>query len=260
MQFLPPCDTLKPYVKGFLVISNDKDLIDGMFYPSGYVDIAIQISGSIITIINGKPIDMPKVEVLGQLTVPTRLTVSKGTVVLVAKIYPHANSLFFPNPIADFTNDSVDLQGVIGKESSEFYTQLIETSTIEHKIKALESFLLQKLISNQKMLKKVTLLEQLCRQILREGDLFNIKSLTAKHGFSERYIQKLFVDNVGLTPRTFFHVHRFNKSLQLIQSPELSLTSIAYDCGYYDQAHFIREFRRFTGATPSEVRLIQSMQ
>lgn len=260
MQFLPPCDILKPYVKGFMVVSNDKDLIDGMFYPSGYVDIVIQISGSIITIINGKPIDMPKVEVLGQLTVPTRLTVSKGTVVLVAKIYPHANCLFFPNPIAAFTNDSVDLQGVIGKESAEFYSQFIDTGAIEQKIRALESFLLQKLISNQKLLKKVTLLEQLCRQILREGDLFNIKLLSGKYGLSERYIQKLFVDNVGLAPRTFFHIHRFNKSLQLIQSPELSLTSIAYDCGYFDQAHFIREFKRFTGATPSDVRMMQSMQ
>lgn len=260
MQFLPPCDALKPYVKGFMVVANDKDQIDGVFYPSGYIDVAIHILGNIVTIINGKPIDMPKVEVLGQLTVPTRLTVTKGTVVLVARIYPHANALFFPNPIADFTNDSVDLQGVIGKGSAEFYTQFIETGTIEQKVKALESFLLHRLISNQKLLKKVTLLEQLCRQILREGDLFNIKSLTAKHGLSERYIQKLFVDNVGLAPRTFFHVHRFNKSLQLIHSPDLSLTSIAYDCGYYDQAHFIREFKRFTGLTPSEIRSMHSMQ
>lgn len=257
MRFHPPCDALKPYVKGFMVVANDNDQIDGIFYPSGYIDVVIHISGNIVTIINGKPIEMPKVEVLGQLTVPTRLTVTKGTVVLVARIYPHANALFFPNPIDHFTNDSVDLQGVIGKESAEFYRQFIETGTIEQKVKALESFLLHRLISNQKLLKKVTLLEQLCRQILREGDLFDIKSLTTKYGYSERYIQKLFVDNIGLPPRTFFHIHRFNKSLQLIHSPELSLTSIAYECGYYDQAHFIREFRRFTGITPSESRLLQ---
>ncbi len=77
--------------------------------------------------------------------------------------------------------------------------------------------------------------------------------------YSERYIQKLFLDNVGITPKSFSNIHRFNKSLQLIQTADLPLTSIAYDCGYYDQAHFIKEFKKFTGLTPSEVRALQAV-
>ena len=59
---------------------------------------------------------------------------------------------------------------------------------------------------------------------------------------------------VGITPTAFFSVYRFNKSLGLVLSSGHRLTSIAYDCGYYDQAHFIKEFKKFTGITPFDAR------
>jgi len=59
---------------------------------------------------------------------------------------------------------------------------------------------------------------------------------------------------VGLTPGTLYASYRFNRSLRQILTTDLSLTSIAYECGYYDQAHFIKEFRKFTGIAPLQVR------
>ena len=53
--------------------------------------------------------------------------------------------------------------------------------------------------------------------------------------------------------KSFFSVQRFNKSLQLVRSADLSLTNIAYECGYYDQAHFIKEFKSYTGISPSRL-------
>ncbi|MGO4289717.1 helix-turn-helix domain-containing protein [Chitinophaga sp. RAB17] len=254
MQF-SPSHILKPYVQGYWVFSTETDMTDQTFFPSGYIDFAVNISGgSASTIINGRPIDMPKVEVLGQLTVPTRLSVTRGTEVLIARIHPHANALFFPNPIAEFTNDSVDLEGLLGKESGEFYDRLIHAGSLEQKVRELDLFLFQRLQKSRKLSNKITMLERICSHISAEGELFNIKYLSDKYGFSERYIQKLFLDNVGLTPRAFFQIQRFNKSLQLIQSGNIPLTTIAYDCGYFDQAHFIKEFKRFTGLTPSAIR------
>jgi AraC-like DNA-binding protein len=257
MQFLPS-HTLKPYVKGYWVFTTEKDMTNQTFFPSGYIDFAVNISnGSASTVINGRPIDMPKVEVLGQLTKPTRLTATKGISVLIARIFPFANALFFPNPIAEFTNDSVDLEGVLGKESSEFYNRLIHAGTIEQQVRELDLFLLQRLHKSRKLNNKINILERICSHIGAEGELFNMKLLANKYGFSERYIQQLFLDNVGLTPRSFFHIQRFNKSLQLIHSSKTPLTEIAYDCGYFDQAHFIKEFKKFTGLTPSEARSAQ---
>jgi AraC-like DNA-binding protein len=73
----------------------------------------------------------------------------------------------------------------------------------------------------------------------------------AQHsGLSERYIQKLYLSNIGISPSAFTSVIRFNKSLHLVLNTSEPLTTIAYDCGYYDQAHFIKEFKKFTGITP----------
>ncbi|MEO7989990.1 MAG: AraC family transcriptional regulator [Chryseolinea sp.] len=254
MQFLPS-NVLKPFVKSYSIITIDKDLKNEVFYPSGYVDLAINISnGKAATIIDGHFRNMPKVEVLGQLTVPTRLTVAKDTTVIIARIYPYANSLFFPNSISDFTNYAIDLHGLFANESNVFHDTLIHKDSIEKKVKTLDLFLTQKLRKNEKMYKKTKVIEQICRSIRTEDKLFDIQNLSNQYGFSERYIQRLFIDTVGLTPRSFFNIHRFNKSLNLVLSSNQHLTSIAYDCGYYDQAHFIKEFRKFTGITPSEAR------
>jgi len=260
MQFLPT-DILRHYVKGYTVINIEQEFQHQVFYPSGYVDFAVNISnGTAITIINGRPIYMPKVEILGQLTVPTRLTVSKGMSVLIARIYPYANSLFFPNPISSFTNDSIDLQGILSHEADEFFDQLIHTNSIEQKVLVFDLFLIRQLKKNERMLKKSNFIAQLCHDITTENN-FDIQRLASSYGLSERYIQKLFENVVGIAPRTFFNTQRFNRSLELIRSSDLHLTSIAYDCGYYDQAHFIKEFKKFTGITPSEARpLLQGIQ
>jgi AraC-like DNA-binding protein len=110
------------------------------------------------------------------------------------------------------------------------------------------------LISNEKVYRKTKIMEQLCRSICSAGESFDIKQISNKHGLSERYVQRLFLDLVGLTPRSFFNIRRFNRSVDLVLSSNVSLTSIAYECGYHDQAHFIKEFRKYTGVTPSQAR------
>jgi hypothetical protein len=96
MQFLPS-DILKLYVKCYWVYTTDRDVMNEVLFPSGYVALAVNISGgNVITTINGRPINMPKIEILGQLTLPTRITATKETSILIARFYPYASSLFFP--------------------------------------------------------------------------------------------------------------------------------------------------------------------
>jgi len=255
MQF-PASNILKPYVKCYWVYTTDRDVVNEVLFPDGYVALAINISGGkVITTINGHPINMPKVEILGQLTLPTRITATKETTILIARFYPYASSLFFPNPISDFTNYSIDFDDVILEATDQLYDNLRQADSIEQKVSILDTFLVQQLGKKEKVYKKIKMIEQICDRICVEGEAFHAKDLSVEYGFSERYIQRLFMENVGLTPRSFFNLHRFNKSLELIRSSDSPLTSIAYDCGYYDQAHFIKEFKKYTGMTPSEIRV-----
>ena len=256
MEFenFPPSDILKSYIKYYWVCTTDEDVSMEVMYPSGYVELCIDISnGNTVRHFGDRATKMPSMEVLGHLTKPTKATVTKGTTVLVTRFYPYASSLFFPNQVSNFTNDSIDLYDILSKESTEFYNHLMEQRTLGQKIKALDSFLVQRLTKSNKKREQFGLVEHLCSCISKKDDSFNLKNMASSYGFSERHIQKLFHDWVGLTPKSFHSILRFNKSLELIQSSGSALTSIAYECGYYDQAHFIKEFKSYAGITPSQV-------
>jgi AraC-like DNA-binding protein len=67
---------------------------------------------------------------------------------------------------------------------------------------------------------------------------------------SERQLERRFLASVGITPKRFATLRRFERAVKLAETAP-SLTSAALDAGYYDQSHFIRDFRRFTGAAPA---------
>ena len=71
-------------------------------------------------------------------------------------------------------------------------------------------------------------------------------------GFSQRRFIQLFSDEVGLTPKLFCRVNRFQRVVRrLATMNEVDWAQVALDCGYYDQAHFIHDFQAFAGITPS---------
>jgi AraC-like DNA-binding protein len=254
MEILPSI-SLAPYIKNYTIVTIDRHLDNEVFYPSGYVDFIVNISeGAAATIINGKRKDTPAIELLGHLTLPTRLTVAQGTSVLIARIYPHASALFFSEPLSEFTNNATDMYDVALGENRELYDRIMEVEGLANKITALETYFLQQLKKNETRLKKVLMVQTLSQQISLGHQHSNLAALAKQSGLSERYIQKLFLSNIGIGPAAFTSVLRFNKSLQLVLNTTQSLTEIAYDCGYYDQAHFIKEFRKFTGITPSASR------
>jgi AraC-like DNA-binding protein len=78
-----------------------------------------------------------------------------------------------------------------------------------------------------------------------------IKELCAAGNKSERQLQRLFKKYVGLSPKYYARIIRFNYIFQLIKEKERSWAEIVYESGYYDQSHFIRNFKAFTGEDPS---------
>lgn len=258
MTTFQPSAPLQPFVQAYMVFSADRDLTDEVFYPSCYIDVAVNISpGAAVTVIGNRAIVMPKVELLGQLTVPTRLSVKAGTVVLIARLYPFAATLFFRNSLLDFTNQSLDIDDILGNESQLLFEEMMTAGPLEQQLAVFDAFLMRRMLASKVRPEKVNLLRHLCNQLSLNEDQLSIRVLAAQTGLSERYLQKLFNDSIGLPPKTYFQIQRFNQSLSLVRQKEVSLTSIAHHCGYFDQAHFIKEFRRFTGITPFEARHLQ---
>lgn len=87
------------------------------------------------------------------------------------------------------------------------------------------------------------------------GGRVSIQALSDKTGYSTRYIDRVFREVVGLSPKTFCQIIRFQRLLNLLHSSEQQrLTDLADACGYYDQPQLIRQFKHYTGTTPRAYR------
>lgn len=95
-------------------------------------------------------------------------------------------------------------------------------------------------------------LHELKTAIEAEGGLERMAELCDRTGVSARQLDRLFRAHLGFSPKTFARVVRFQRGLtRLMRDPGCTLAQVAAECGYYDQPHFVREFRAFSGTTPS---------
>jgi AraC-like DNA-binding protein len=152
--------------------------------------------------------------------------------------------------MADLANQVVDLGDILGPEFDSLLAQLDEAGDWSIRFSRLDSFLASRLANAPDSRPEVT---WAMRQLRRSGGTASIGDLAAEIGCSRKRLIALFRDQVGQTPKTVARILRFNRVVKLLGADNaMGWAELAYDGGYYDQAHFNRDFRDFAGCTPSE--------
>lgn len=107
---------------------------------------------------------------------------------------------------------------------------------------------------------KKNIIEYSVDKIIETNGNITEKEISLDTGYSERYINRLFNEKMGLNPKTFSKMIRFQSAIQNINRDyTLTLTDLALKLGYYDQAHFIHDFKSFSGMTPKKyLKMIQT--
>jgi AraC-like DNA-binding protein len=104
----------------------------------------------------------------------------------------------------------------------------------------------------------ITVVQRICTSIVEQAGQVRIDDVAFQAGFSTRQLRRLFLEQVGLSPKHFCRVIRFRSSVsRLSERGHADWAQMALDCGYYDQAHLINEFRQFSGYTPGEFALLK---
>jgi AraC-like DNA-binding protein len=135
-----------------------------------------------------------------------------------------------------------------GDEAIPLFKQLQESGSHTEKLEALEHFLLQKL-SPRDIPEEILQLQN-----PGTGKGYIQSCLSAALPSSKKYIA-FCKDAVGYSPKRYSHLCLINTAIrQIAKSPAISLTSVAYDNGFYDQSHFVRIFKSVAGITPSAYR------
>ena len=156
---------------------------------------------------------------------------------------------FLRVPPVELHNESVALECLWGSASGRLRERLLAASTPAEKFRVLELCLMEQLA---RPLERHSAVEFALGEFLKRGPLPPVGHIVEQVGFSQRRFIQLFSNEVGLTPKLFSRVSRFQRVIRAAHThDEVDWTQVALACGYYDQAHFIHDFQSFSGITPS---------
>jgi AraC-like DNA-binding protein len=251
-EFIPG-EELKQYVKCYYVYEPDTDTVfDDMAFATGCMEVMFNLGSNKWQISTGNGFKTtPAVELWGQIIRPLAFKSPGKNTMLGIRFYPYTAFAFLNDDINLFNNQVTDFTDVAGKQVQILHSRLLEADSTGERLRLVGEFLLQRLCLSEKKRNKTGLISNVMKELKRDDFFDSISDIASRYGITSRYLQKLFLQYTGLTPKLYRKINRFQQSLQLVAKKNSSLTSIAYECGYSDQSHFIREFRSFAGITPS---------
>ncbi|MBK9108806.1 MAG: helix-turn-helix transcriptional regulator [Saprospiraceae bacterium] len=167
------------------------------------------------------------------------------------KSYP-----FIKAPLHAFTNLTVDAELALNSEIQSLRDLLLACVDAEQMFAKMESHFLNYHIHP---LVQNPFIDYSIQCITQSPEPFTIEKLTQKVGFSHRHFIKIFMEHVGMSPKQYMKIIRFQKAIHFAEEDPLKTWSeIAMQCGYYDLAHFHHEFKLFSGFSPKQYRKLHS--
>lgn len=164
--------------------------------------------------------------------------------------------LFLGRPLHDLRNRGVSLGDLFGDRARQLTMELYDAPGWDQRFDILDREIGARLWTGRPLSPDVL---WTWRRIVESRGQLTIGSLAVETGRSRKHLIAQFKEHIGLAPKVFARVLRFGHAVDgLKQRGGGGLADIAADCGYYDQAHFDRDFREFAGVTPSE--LVRTLQ
>jgi AraC-like DNA-binding protein len=176
---------------------------------------------------------------------------------LMFKIMFQAGGFYrlFGTPMTLFTDTPEDSEAVFGKEMSDVREQIEQTEDFNKMVQITENYFFIKL----KQVKINALpIDAVMQQLNWEHQ--NLDTLARQACLSSRQFERKFLERIGVSPKFYGRIVRFNTAMKgRMQQPNKSLMHIAYDYGYFDHNHLLRDFKQFTGSLPTQFDLEKAL-
>jgi AraC-like DNA-binding protein len=160
-------------------------------------------------------------------------------------------SAFVAFPIAEVTNFFHFLDVLFGNQANEWIERMNETSFFSDKVSCIEKILSEMLVEQ----KDFRLCSIAMSELRNHASNTRIHSFCASEKIHYKKLERTFLKITGYSPKPFLKINRLFKALHLTKQQTNNLTEISYQCKYFDQSHFIRECKEFTGKTPRQIMI-----
>jgi AraC-like DNA-binding protein len=236
-EFAPP-DRLKQFVECFWTVDPANALQEYPVLPDGCVDIVYS------------PGVARGLQLVGTMTTARRFAISAGDVQFGVRFRPAMSRSFLPLPGPETLDKAIALSDIWDACGSRLNQQISEAQSVRQCIDLIEERLANP--------RDITVVQLICTSIVEQAGQVRIDDVAFQAGFSTRQLRRLFLEQVGLSPKHFCRIIRFRSSVsRLSERGPADWAQMALECGYYDQAHLINEFRQFSGYTPGEFAVLK---
>jgi AraC-like DNA-binding protein len=198
---------------------------------------------------NAQTEDQPLNYIVGQMTRPILIAPTGSVQLLGIRFHPGGTFPFFRIPMQELTNQVVDLAAIAGTFERDLVARTGAAGSFRLKIKAVEELLVDRLLRCN----PDSWLTGLTTRIVQSGGQVSVDTLATDAGVTSRQLERRFVREVGIGPKLLCRILRFQQIFRAIDRNDSGWATTAAECGYYDQAHLIRDFQQFAGQTPSRL-------
>ncbi len=252
----PASMTLRPYVDRYWTHESDGD---SQAYsplqrclPKGMSEWLFQVGSIHLSgVVNVEWKAFPQTYLVGVTNEPVFWRMPGSSTIFGVQLKPECLIQLFHLQLADFVNQYVLPENFLGNQAKMLTEQICNVPSTKERIAIVENFLLAKLAKSKF---QSNYFSEAMKQIRGSGGLISIETLSKNLFVCERQLQRVFKLNLGISPKTYQRIIRFNNIYnEMLHGRQASWAELAQAYAYADQAHFIRDFKHFTGATPNAV-------
>jgi AraC-like DNA-binding protein len=220
--------------------------------PNGHIKLSVAFRNGIVASINGKSFTSKErnISLTGLIDVPVILDVEKNisTGTIVVEFNPQGAYRFFKISLNDIKNQIHSLSDILGTAAKQLEEQILNVEPVESKVNLLQQFLLKQFTLQE----EDSIFEYCVARINSSKGKITIQELEKKTGYSSRWLNMKFKDKLGISPKNLSTIIRFNQYYNAVaNNNEMDFMQNAFYEHYYDQSHFLKEFKRFTGQSHS---------
>lgn len=199
---------------------------------------------------DGTHITQPRCFVFGQITSPLEIAPTGVSGIVAARFHPDGFIPFSLFPVQQMENKAIALNQLFGDDAMPLEQAVLNAATNEERIQIISQFLLSRLQSAE-VRDRITKLS--IDALIQSNGQLNVNELAEQLQINRRKLERKFSSAIGLSPKQLSKMIRLQTTLKMMEQKQFtSLTSLAYENGYYDQAHFVKDFKEFTGVSPKE--------
>ena len=256
-----PTGILSKYIQNYFIVETYNS-IDFMpkerVYPTGNATMVFHYgSPSIFQKKDSSKNIEPNLVICGQQTSYYDLSLSGKTGMILIVFRPHGVKSFFNFPITELLNENLSLHDLINNETIELEDKLFNSPNNRQRITLLENFLIKRLITYGEGFavhnNEFERVEHALKIIENSKGQIKTQDIAPEVCLGIKQFERTFSKYVGINPKKYASIVRFQNVIQMRRKHKnSSMFQLAFDNGYYDHAHFIHDFKSFTGLSPKE--------